>query len=433
MQLTGRSEGPATNLIQRAQYILIGTLACVAVAAFGHFLQQLNVNVNPLVWAGTAIISALLCFTIAANVLVRFHGTGSRMSLLLGITFAVSGLIHLTSIAEFYQRSLIHGQQSRVLLSWMVGQTLLGLILLCGTALDDHLPWPRESRRVIFAGMAVILAAMLLTTVFYFMIPNVPPLRIGSALPRLLDLLPASLFIAAAVVLRRFKDRERFAFDRVLVWAAGMSAASHVIASQSVRLFDVPEAAAQIFTAIICVVLLGATLYDNARLFYQVKTLATIDSLTGLANYRTMVDVLQSELERSGRTNRSFALLLLDLDGLKRINDQYGHLTGSRALCRVAAILQSNGRSIDTAARYGGDEFALVLPETREIAARQVAERIQARLREDTEAPPLTVSIGVATFPSSGTSARALLESADRALYVMKARSKKVRSRKPVQ
>jgi diguanylate cyclase (GGDEF)-like protein len=422
----------AENLIRRTQYVLIGTLACGAVAAFGRFLQQLNVNVNPLVWAGTAIISALLCFTIAANVLVRFHGTGSRMSLLLGLTFAISGLIHLGSIVEFYQRSLIHGQQSRVLLSWMVGQTVLGVILLCGTALDEHLPWPREPRRVIFAGIAVIMAATLLTTVFYFLIPNVPPLRIGGALPRLLDLLPASIFVAAAVVLRKFKDRERFVFDRVLVWAAGMSAVSHVIASQSTRLFDVPEATAQIFTAVICVGLLGATLIDNARLFYQVKTLATRDSLTGLANYRTLVDILQSELERSGRTNRSFALLLLDLDGLKRINDQYGHLTGSRALCRVAAILQSNGRSIDTAARYGGDEFALVLPETREIAAKQVAERIQARLREDSEAPSLSLSIGVATFPYSGTSARALLEAADRALYEMKARSKKGRPRKPV-
>ncbi len=145
---------------------------------------------------------------------------------------------------------------------------------------------------------------------------------------------------------------------------------SHLIASQSAHLLDASAGVAELVNATSYMVLLGATLLDNARLFRQVRTLAISDSLTGLANYRRLVDILQSELERSGRTNRPFSVLLMDLDGLKRINDRYGHLIGSRALCRVAAILRLNCRSIDTAARYGGDEFALVLPETNDFAAR---------------------------------------------------------------
>jgi len=149
---------------------------------------------------------------------------------------------------------------------------------------------------------------------------------------------------------------------------------------------------------------------------------AASDPLTGLANYRHLVGVLDSEIRRSMRTGREFALLFLDVDGLKRINDRNGHLIGSQALCRVADVLSSCCRDIDTPARYGGDEFALVLPETNAQEAHQVALRICESVAKDANGPRLSVSVGVAVYPQNGNSIESLLTDADSKLYSMKQR-----------
>jgi diguanylate cyclase (GGDEF)-like protein/PAS domain S-box-containing protein len=156
----------------------------------------------------------------------------------------------------------------------------------------------------------------------------------------------------------------------------------------------------------------------------QIRNLALTDPLTGLGNYRRLLEVFDSEIKRSSRTARSFAVLLLDLDGLKKINDVHGHLVGSRALGRVAEILKLHCRQIDTAARYGGDEFAVILPETECEAARHVAERICEQVRNDGEKPAISVSAGTAIFPQDGKTIDALLATADRALYREKRSSK---------
>ena len=131
------------------------------------------------------------------------------------------------------------------------------------------------------------------------------------------------------------------------------------------------------------------------------------------------------EIKRSERTGREFALLLFDLDGLKQINDSHGHLIGSHALCRVADVL-SFCRDIDTAARYGGDEFAVVLPETGAEAANHAAQRICDSIANDGMEPALSVSIGVAVYPHDGEGLETLLRAADVAMYSMKVSKQKL-------
>src|SRR5258708_4511009 len=159
---------------------------------------------------------------------------------------------------------------------------------------------------------------------------------------------------------------------------------------------------------------------EQRALEERLRQEAFSDSLTGLANHRRLFEVLHAEISRSKRTERGFSVLLLDLDGLKEINDRFGHLTGDRALCRLARVLQDCCRSIDTAARQGGDEFALVLPETSAAAATLVARRICELLTKDAEEPILSVSVGVASCPREADSVGTLLYAADRALYAMK-------------
>ncbi len=152
----------------------------------------------------------------------------------------------------------------------------------------------------------------------------------------------------------------------------------------------------------------------------EIRRLATSDPLTGLVNYRKLMDTLEAEIKRFDRTRRPFAIILLDLDGLKKINDTHGHLVGSRALCRLAEVLRAHCREIDTPGRYGGDEFAVVLPETDSQQAQQIAKRIRERLASDGESPSISVSVGSAVFPEDGETVEELLSAADSALYSMK-------------
>jgi diguanylate cyclase (GGDEF)-like protein/PAS domain S-box-containing protein len=154
---------------------------------------------------------------------------------------------------------------------------------------------------------------------------------------------------------------------------------------------------------------------------------ASSDSLTGLSNRRRLFEVLHAEICRSKRTSREFSVVLLDLDGLQTINDQFGHRAGDRALCRLAQLLRDCSRSIDTAARHGGDEFALVLPETAKAEATLVAQRICELLRREAEEPGFSVSLGIASHPKDADTIGALLCAADKALYAMKDHRPKAR------
>jgi diguanylate cyclase (GGDEF)-like protein/PAS domain S-box-containing protein len=152
----------------------------------------------------------------------------------------------------------------------------------------------------------------------------------------------------------------------------------------------------------------------------HLRRLAASDPLTGLANYRHLIDAMDKEIRRSNRTGREFALLLFDMDGLKQLNDSSGHLVGSQALCRMADALTLFCRDIDTAARFGGDEFALLLPETGLEAAHLVARRIGGSISEDSNGPRISVSVGVSVYPLHGENVEAIVSAADTAMYAMK-------------
>ena len=172
--------------------------------------------------------------------------------------------------------------------------------------------------------------------------------------------------------------------------------------------------------------IIAVDITEQQALEEHLRRQAACDSLTGLANHRRLFEVLQAEICRSQRTQRGFSLLLLDLDGLKAINDRFGHLAGNRALCRLARILADCCRSVDTAARQGGDEFAVVLPEADVAVARLVARRVCDLLAKDVEEPALSVSVGVASYPKDADSIGTLLYAADMALYAMKEKQPKV-------
>jgi diguanylate cyclase (GGDEF)-like protein len=171
----------------------------------------------------------------------------------------------------------------------------------------------------------------------------------------------------------------------------------------------------------------GATAVENVLLHREAQRLSITDGLTGLWNYRYLSMALVREIERAERFARPLALLVLDLDHFKAVNDRFGHPRGDAVLIELGKRLTQEIREIDTLARYGGEEFVLLLPETDLVGAEQLAARVLAAVREkpfggpDPERLPLTVSVGVAVrTPGSGMDAAPLLRAADAALYEAK-------------
>jgi diguanylate cyclase (GGDEF)-like protein len=169
---------------------------------------------------------------------------------------------------------------------------------------------------------------------------------------------------------------------------------------------------------------------DNAIARQKAQALSVTDDLTRLYNSRYLNQALRRETKRASRSGRPLSLLFLDLDGFKQVNDTYGHLAGSKALVESAAIIRGCARETDVVARFGGDEFSLVLPDTGQEGAMSVASRIRERLRtarflaSDGLSVHLTASIGVATLPDVAASAEELLRAADMAMYKVKASGK---------
>jgi two-component system, cell cycle response regulator len=164
----------------------------------------------------------------------------------------------------------------------------------------------------------------------------------------------------------------------------------------------------------------GALALRNAYLLEQVQELAATDGLTGVANRYTFQHDLEREIERAARAGDDVALAMLDIDHFKRLNDAYGHQAGDEVLRRVAKQLSDSSRPYDTVARYGGEEFALVLPTTDRAEAREIVERLRREIAAASGKPRVTISAGLALFPTDATNADELVAAADEALYESK-------------
>jgi two-component system cell cycle response regulator len=165
---------------------------------------------------------------------------------------------------------------------------------------------------------------------------------------------------------------------------------------------------------------------DNVLLHEEAQRLSITDGLTGLWNYRYFTMSVTKEIERASRFGRPLALLMLDLDHFKDVNDSFGHQRGDAVLVELAGRIRAEARDVDTVARYGGEELVVVLPETDEAGARQAAERFCGAIRRKSFGEPgmppirLTISAGVAVYPVHGSTASSLLACADAALYEAK-------------
>jgi two-component system, cell cycle response regulator len=162
-------------------------------------------------------------------------------------------------------------------------------------------------------------------------------------------------------------------------------------------------------------------LRENARLFSEVQRLAVTDSLTGLYNRHKLNETLDVEVERAHRYSRPLSIIMIDMDGLKAVNDNHGHQAGDSVLQQAAQAVRSQVRRVDTATRFGGDEFVVLLPEANGEEAERVAGRIAARiLAIRIDGTPVSASLGVAAWGPQFESGKDFLAAADAALYKAK-------------
>ncbi len=419
-------EAPLTNGRGNTTIFLAHFGAFLFVVLAASWLRRITLQPDAILQGYLQVISGLLAFVFAAVTLVRFQGTQDRISLILGAGFLLSGAVLTATSVLFFQ--FLPDASLRLLwapVAWWLGRMVLALLLVVALLVERFLPRSRHPRREIASAL---LTVIVLTYVLAAALRGLPPevsRHPGAFFPNPEQLLPGAIFLMSLIWYRRRLSVEDSAFDRTIYAATWLNVAAQLSAAQSARLLDAPFVFAQALMVLGYTVALGGALLDNARLFEQVHHLAVSDPLTGLANYRRLLDVLENETERTDRSGRPFSVLLLDLDGLKIINDSYGHLVGSRAICRLADILRIHCRAVDTAARYGGDEFALVLPESEEDEAHRVANRIREVMANDDEPPRLSASIGISIYRGDGQRIEKLLSEADQNLYAEKAKREK--------
>jgi diguanylate cyclase (GGDEF)-like protein len=207
--------------------------------------------------------------------------------------------------------------------------------------------------------------------------------------------------------------------DVALYFATGAAFLLMLVSTIEAKIAD-PRA----FTVILTGVALGALvmlrqyvlLVENRRLYREMERLATIDQLTGLNNRRSFDHAIETEARRAERFNHPYAVLMMDVDNFKLYNARFGHLGGDVMLKRVAELLLMNLRTTDFVARFGGDEFVAILPETERANAQRVAEKIMNEAKDHFIQESIGISVGVAVW-QPGLSYLEVIDAADQQLY----------------
>ncbi len=309
--------------------------------------------------------------------------------------FATAAIVAVTGLWGERQGPIL------LVLAAAVGATLVLNELVRGRIPDAGLLAAEGATGLGFAGLLVALTGGALSP-FFFALPLV--------------------VIGAAIVVRP-------AITLVLTAGAGVVYLVAVIAGTATAgsLSQLAIATAGVNVMALCLVAyVGMAIgREQLRAREEVHHRATVDALTGLRTRPFLFSALDRELARSQRTGRSFCLLMIDLDDLKMINDRHGHLVGDRVLQLVGDVIRAGTRRIDTGARFGGDEFVVLLPETDATGGWVLAEKVRRGVAEagfiaDGARVPTSVSVGVATYPQDGETVGSLLECADTAMYGVK-------------
>jgi len=407
--------------IALAAFVLLGYRAWPAIIG-AAFLANLTTTGAVLPSIGIAIGNT--CEGLLGAYLVNRFARGGRvfdrvrdiirftvLAALVSTTVAAS-----LGVASLALGGLVSSQDApRVWLTWWLGDAVGDMViapaLILWIGVKPGPSWSRSQVMEILALTAVTVLAAVAT------FGGVFPSR---HYPLTVVLWPVMIWVAF-----RFGPREA-ASTMLIVSFVAIYRTLHGVGPFSIYATNESLVLLQVWTGVTAVtsLVLAAAVAVQRDIQGTWRELAVTDPLTGLANHRQLIHALETEILRSRRNAQPLAVVLLDLDGLKQINDRYGHLAGSLAIRRVAEALLGSCRATDTAARFGGDEFALVLPETGEAAAWHVARGVGDRLATDAEKPNLSISIGVAVYPGHGETVEALLNAADVALYETKERRK---------
>ena len=339
--------------------------------------------------------------------ILRFTALAALLSTMVAASLGVASLL-LGGLLSW-------GDAPRVWLTWWLGDAVGDIVIAPALILWIGVrPAPSLSRAQLWEALALAATCV---TVSYALFGGLFPTR---HYPLTVLLWPVMIWVSF-----RFTPREAATAMVIVSIIAIVSTLAH---EGPFSQYNTNESLVllQVWTGITAItsLVLAAVVAAQREVQGTWRELAVTDPLTGLANHRQLIQSLESEIRRSRRTAQPLAVVLLDLDGLKQINDRHGHLAGSLAIRRVAEALLGSCRATDTAARFGGDEFALVLPETGEAAAWHVARGVVDRLATDAEKPNLSISVGVAVYPGHGETVEALLNAADVALYETKERRK---------